>query len=316
MAAVRTPSRLERRHPAGWPASLGHNAAQSREDRLPVTVPPDQRDDPADLAQPLVESADTGGVDGSRHWLAGDRLDEERFLAGPDSRPTELARAARIFLEYIRGFRKLHFIGPCVTVFGSARFGEASPQYALARRTGQEAARAGFAVMTGGGPGLMEAVNRGAKEWGALSIGCNITLPREQRPNPYLDVMVEFRYFFVRKLMLVKYSHGFIALPGGFGTLDELFELLTLLQTGKLRNFPLVLMGREYWSGLLELLEALEQSGAIETADRRRLFVTDDPEQAVEHIRDAATRRFGMRLAFGPRPRWWLGERRSPHPKA
>jgi uncharacterized protein (TIGR00730 family) len=277
-----------------------------------VTVPPDQRDDRADLAPPPAESTAADRSAGSGHWLAADRPDEQRFLSGPDSRPAELARAARIFLEYMRGFRKLHFIGPCVTVFGSARLGEESPHYALARRTGQEAARAGFAVMTGGGPGLMEAVNRGAQEWGALSIGCNITLPREQRPNPYLDVMVEFRYFFVRKLMLVKYSHGFIALPGGFGTLDELFELLTLLQTGKLRDFPVVLMGREYWSELIELFEALERSGAIESADRRRLLVTDDPEQAVEHIRDAATRRFGMRLAFGPRPRWWLGERRSP----
>ena len=269
-----------------------------------MSSPADQRDDRANEAPPVESGASL------EHWLVGSEPEEERFLAGPDSRLAELARATRIFLEYIRGFRTLHFVGPCVTVFGSARFGEESPYYALARRTGQELARAGFAAMTGGGPGLMEAVNRGASEWGGLSIGCNITLPHEQRPNPYLDVMVEFRYFFVRKVMLVKYSHGFIALPGGYGTLDELFELLTLLQTGKLHNFPVVLIGRQYWGALLALLDALQRANAITAADRGRLLVTDDPEQAVEHIRDAATRRFGMHLAFGPRARWVLGERR------
>ena len=156
-------------------------------------------------------------------------------------------RAARIFCEFIRGFRTLHFVGACVTVFGSARFTENHPYYDLARQCGAELAKAGFTVMTGGGPGIMEAANRGAKETGGRSIGCNIQLPREQKPNPFVDQWITFRHFFVRKVMLVKYSYAFIALPGGFGTLDEIFETATLIQTGKIRDFPLVLMGIEYW---------------------------------------------------------------------
>ncbi|MFN8525258.1 MAG: TIGR00730 family Rossman fold protein [Chloroflexota bacterium] len=261
-----------------------------------------------DLQRP--KSAARERVAGDTYWLVGGHQEEAEFLAGPDTRLAELMRAFRIFREYVRGFRALHFLGPCVTVFGSARFGESTGYYRLAQQTGAELARAGFAVMTGGGPGLMEAANRGAKDWNGLSVGCNIMLPREQQPNPYLDVMVEFKYFFVRKVMLVKYSHGFIALPGGLGTLDELFELMTLLQTAKLRDFPLVLMGTEYWQGLLEQLRVMQRAGAIEVQDVRRILLTDDPEEAVEHVRDAATRRFGMRLAFAPRARWFFGERR------
>ena len=175
-----------------------------------------------------------------------------RFLAGPQQRLEELMRAGRIFCEFIRGFRTLHFVGPCVTVFGSARFTENHPYYELARQCGAELAKAGFTVMTGGGPGIMEAANRGAKETGGRSIGCNIQLPREQKPNPFVDQWITFRYFFVRKVMLVKYSYAFIALPGGLGTLDEIFETATLIQTGKIRDFPLVLMGKEYWRPLLE----------------------------------------------------------------
>jgi uncharacterized protein (TIGR00730 family) len=247
-------------------------------------------------------------------WPEQSHPNEQRFLDGPDNRLVEFWRAFRIFREYIHGFRALHFVGPCVTVFGSARIAEHSPQYALGRATGAELARAGFAVMTGGGPGLMEAANRGAKDWNGLSIGCNIVLPKEQQPNPYLDVMVEFQHFFVRKVMLVKYSYGFVALPGGIGTLDELFELLTLIQTAKVHDFPLVLMDRAYWRPLGSLLRSLEHAGTIDPADRQRILVTDDPERAVDHIRDAATRRFGLRLTFARRPRWILGERR-PHTK-
>jgi uncharacterized protein (TIGR00730 family) len=196
-----------------------------------------------------------------------------------------------------------------VTVFGSARFGAESPYYALGRQVGAELARAGFAVMTGGGPGLMEAANRGAHDWGGYSIGCNITLPREQAPNPYLDVMVEFDHFFVRKVMLVKYSYGFVALPGGLGTLDELFELLTLIQTGKVTGFPIVLMGADYWHCLLELLDRMRAAGTIDAADIDRILITDDAERAVEHIRDMATRRFRLRLASLLRPSRLLGER-------
>ena len=178
----------------------------------------------------------------------------EETASGPQPRAQELLRAIRIFTEFMRGFRALHFVGPCVTVFGSARFRENHPYYALARQCGAELARAGFTVMTGGGPGIMEAANRGAKEAGGRSIGCNIRLPKEQQPNPYLDRWITFRYFFVRKVMLVKYSYAFITLPGGFGTLDEIFETATLIQTGKIREFPLVLMGREYWQPLLAFM--------------------------------------------------------------
>src|SRR5580765_7592539 len=157
------------------------------------------------------------------------------LLEGPRARVVEFKRVWRIAAEFIRGFRALHFVGPCVTVFGSARFKEGDPYYQLAREVGKGIASLGMTTMTGGGPGIMEAANRGAKEAGGTSIGCNIILPHEQKPNPYLDRFVEFRYFFVRKLMLIKYSYAFVVMPGGFGTLDELFESLTLVQTGKIR---------------------------------------------------------------------------------
>jgi len=165
--------------------------------------------------------------------------------------------------EFIRGFRALHFVGPCVTVFGSARFKDDHPYYILARDVGSGLSRLGFTVMTGGGPGIMEAANRGAKESGGISIGCNIRLPKEQLPNPYLDRFVVFRYFFVRKVMLIKYSYAFVVLPGGFGTMDELFEAMTLIQTGKIRNFPVVLMGRNFYVQLLEFL--LRHAGQVVT---------------------------------------------------
>jgi len=159
----------------------------------------------------------------SARWGKNSRSVEERgFLAGPAWRLTELRRIIRIFFEFLRGFRALHFVGPCITVFGSARFPAGHRYYELAREVGRHSAEAGFTVMTGGGPGVMEGANRGARDAGGRSVGCNIALPREQKPNPYLDFFLEFRYFFVRKVMLVKYSYGFIVLPGGFGTLDEI----------------------------------------------------------------------------------------------
>lgn len=200
-------------------------------------------------------------------------------------------------------------MGPCVTVFGSARFKEHHPYYAVGRDLGARLARVGFTVMTGGGPGLMEAANRGAREAGGRSIGCNIQLPVEQRPNPYLDRWVTFRHFFVRKVMLVKYSYAFIALPGGFGTLDEVFEIATLVQTGKVREFPLVLMGRDYWRPLTDFIRnRLMVEGTIDPGDEQRLAVTDSPTEAVEWITSVAMRRFG--LTYGPRARrrWYLGE--------
>ena len=235
---------------------------------------------------------------------------EQRFLQGPQTRRFELFRLVRIMRELLYGFRALHFAGPCVTVFGSARFPEEHMYYDLGRRLGAELARAGFTVMTGGGPGIMEASTRGAKEAGGSTIGCNIKLPREQQPNPYLDRFLEFRYFFVRKVMLVKYSYAFVALPGGYGTLDELFECATLVQTGKIKQFPLVLMGRAFWEPMIEFLRTrMVAEGTIDQADLDRFIVTDDPSEAVKRISEVGMKTFG--LSYGPRakPRWWLGER-------
>ena len=247
----------------------------------------------------------------ARRWgKAADPVEEIRFLEGPQPRGFELARAVRIFIEFVRGFRALHFVGPCVTVFGSARFKEDHPYYALAHDVGARLARAGFTVMTGGGPGIMEAANRGAKEVGGRSIGCNIELPLEQRPNAYLDRFITFRHFFVRKVMLVKYSYAFVVLPGGFGTLDELFETATLIQTGKIRDFPLVLMGTAYWRPLMEFIEGtLIRAATIDAADAARLTVTDSAPQAVDAILDAAMRRFGLTYHEPVRRRWFLAER-------
>ena len=238
-----------------------------------------------------------------------------RFLAGPQRRIEELLRALRIFFEFLRGFRALHFAGPCVTVFGSARFGENHPYYDLAHRLGARLASAGFTVMTGGGPGIMEAANRGAKEAGGRSIGCNIKLPKEQKPNSYLDQWITFRYFFVRKVMLVKYSYAFIALPGGFGTMDEIFETATLIQTLKIREFPLVVMGKEYWRPLIEFMsEKMVKEGTIDQADVDRLIVTDSAEEAVDSITEIAKRAFGLTYGSRMRRRWFFGERHSSAP--
>ena len=249
-------------------------------------------------------------ADPSAHW-GKETSDgaERRFLQGPQPRGVELAEALSIFTECVRGFRRLHFVGPCVTVFGSARFKEEHAYYVLARQLGAKLAEAGFTVMTGGGPGIMEAANRGAKEAGGYSVGSNITLPIEQKPNPYLDRWVEFRYFFIRKMMLEKYSYAFIAMPGGIGTLDEMFETSVLIQTGKMKDFPCVLVGKTFWTPLVDYLRnRLLDAGTVDEADVTRWMVTDSPEEAVAFIRERAMRQFG--LTYGPRAkrRWWLGE--------
>jgi uncharacterized protein (TIGR00730 family) len=251
-----------------------------------------------------------GPAPSTTHWGKGPPVPEiTQFLQGPQKRSFELGRTVGIFLEIMGGFRKLHFLGPCVTVFGSARFTEEHEYYVLAREIGQRLAHAGFTVMTGGGPGIMEAANRGAKEVGGYSVGCNIELPQEQKPNTYLDRWVTFRHFFVRKLMLVKYSYAFIALPGGFGTLDEIFETATLIQTHKIKNFPLVLVGKEYWRPLIDFLcGRLVEVKTIDRIDAARILVTDSAEGAVQLIRDAALQQFG--LSYGPKlkRRWFLWE--------
>jgi uncharacterized protein (TIGR00730 family) len=245
---------------------------------------------------------------GPRAWGKATRSPEERqFLEGPRSRTDEFFRVLRILAEFIRGFRALHFVGPCVTVFGSARFQPGHRYYELAREAGRHLSSAGFTVMTGGGPGIMEAANRGAREHGGPSIGCNIQLPMEQEPNPYVDKFVEFRYFFVRKVMLVKYSRAFVVLPGGFGTLDEVFETLTLVQTGKIRNFPIILMGREYWRPVLDFIrETMLAQGTISPEDVDLITVTDSPEEAAAVVREAA--RSGVGLERAPHRMKVLGE--------
>lgn len=217
------------------------------------------------------------------------KTEEARFLAGRHSRIYEALRVLRIMREFIRGFRALHFIGPTVTVFGSARFEDSHPYCELARETGRRLAGAGFAVMTGGGPGIMKAANRGCKEGGGFSVGCNIRLPYEQQPNPFLDRTVEFYYFFVRKVMLVKYSYAFIFFPGGFGTLDEMMEALTLIQTGKLYDFPVILVGKDYWQPYLEYLKRCAQDhGTLNPTDMDLITLTDSPEEAVQTVTQTA----------------------------
>jgi uncharacterized protein (TIGR00730 family) len=233
--------------------------------------------------------------------MAADRI----LLQGPHSRRHELLLLIRAAADFLRGFRVLHFVGPCVTVFGSARFGPEHPFYELGRTIGHRLADIGFTVMTGGGPGLMEAANRGAREAGGRSVGCNITLPHEQQPNPYLDRSVTCRYFFVRKVLLFKYSFGFIALPGGVGTIDELFEAFTLVQTGKIERFPMILVGTAYWRPLVDLLHRMVVDGAIAASDLDLLLVTDDVERAIDHLRRNAIERFALRA---PKPSRWLGE--------
>lgn len=231
-------------------------------------------------------------------WLAWDYIDmradgfsdsfndpipeaEAHFLRGKREHSEELATAGRVFLEFVRGFSILGELGNCVTVFGSARFAEGHRYYQLARRLGRRLAEEGYTVLTGGGPGIMEAVNRGAKEGGGLSIGCNIRLPKEQEPNPYLDRFVEFEYFFVRKVMLVKYSQGFIIMPGGLGTMDELFETATLIQTGKIQRFPIIAMGSDFWLNMVNIRDAAISEGTISESDREIYTQTDDVEEAL-----------------------------------
>jgi uncharacterized protein (TIGR00730 family) len=208
---------------------------------------------------------------------------------------TDPWRVLRILGEFVEGFDDLSDVRSAVTIFGSARVDEADPWYQAARVTARLLGEEGFAVITGGGPGVMEAANRGAKEGGTLSIGLNIELPHEQHLNPHVDRQINFRYFFVRKTMFVKYSSAFVVFPGGFGTLDELFESLTLMQTGKIEHFAVVLMGKEYWRGLIDWLrDRVAREGKIDPGDLNLFLVTDEPREAVQFILEAE-RRVGRR---------------------
>ncbi len=244
-------------------------------------------------------------------------VSERRFFAGPQPRWEELRWATAVFREFLRGFRVLHFVGPCVTVFGSARPVEGQPTYEQARVVGKSLAQLGFTVMTGGGPGLMEAANRGAKEAGGVSVGCNIRLPAEQHPNRYLDTWIEFHHFFVRKVMLAKYSYAFVVMPGGFGTLDEAFEAATLVQTGKIKQFPIVFIGTEYWAPIRQMVERQLAAGAVSEADAALLTFTDSVEEAMALIEEAALGRLGLARTPPPlRRRRWLFERAVRRPSS
>jgi len=222
--------------------------------------------------------------------------EDEQFLERQPAKRPEFVdsdpwRALRILAEFVEGFDALAAVGPAVTIFGSARMGAGTSQYELAREIARKLAASGFAIITGGGPGIMEAANRGCREGGGLSVGCNIELPHEQGLNAYVDLGVEFRYFFARKTMFVKYADAFVIMPGGFGTLDELFESLTLIQTGKVRDFPVILVGRAYWQGLIDWMRAVQlPAGAIAESDIDLLKLTDDPDEVVSIVRAYAAR--------------------------
>ena len=235
--------------------------------------------------------------------------EEKKFLDGPRSRWKELKYAFSVFNQLIVGLRKLHFIGPCVTIFGSARFKEDHHYYKLTREVSQEISKLGFAIMTGGGPGIMEAANRGAKDVGGLSIGCNIVLPKEQYHNPYLDSFVTLDYFFVRKELLRKYSFAFIVMPGGFGTLDEFFEALTLVQTHKSEKFPIVIMGIDFHKYLFEHIERMAKEQTINEDDLKLILFTDSVEEAVNHIQKYSIDAFNLKLKKARHTMWILGEK-------
>jgi len=232
---------------------------------------------------------------------------EIQFLEGPRSRWADFTFVIKVCIEFIRGFRALHFSGPCVTVFGSARFKEGTEYYELSRKFSAEAAKLGFTILTGGGPGLMEAANRGAKEVGGRSVGCNIVLPMEQHPNPYLDKCVNMKYFFVRKTLLIKYSYAFVIMPGGFGTLDELFEAMTLIQTKKIKEFPVIIFSKAFHKELIEHIEKMKQIKTISEEDLQLFLVTDSIEEGVQHIKECI-QRFGL-THVKRKPSWFLGEK-------
>ncbi|AEI50148.1 LOG family protein [Runella slithyformis] len=231
------------------------------------------------------------------------------YLEGPKSRRFEFLFILDVMWEFLKGIRALHFVGPCVTVFGSARFKEGSVYYEQAREVGKRIAmELGLTLMTGGGPGIMEAANRGAFESGGRSVGCNIQLPFEQHENPYMQKWVKIKYFFVRKVLLVKYSYAFVIMPGGVGTMDEFFETLTLIQTGVIQNFPLVVIGKEYYTPMISMLQKMADQGTISPKDMDLLKFTDDIDEAIEHIRLYLTANFHVHKRR--RPIWWLLEKR------
>ncbi|HEY4156056.1 MAG TPA: TIGR00730 family Rossman fold protein [Puia sp.] len=234
------------------------------------------------------------------------------YLEGPQSRGFELRFALRVFGQIIMGNRALYFVGPCITVFGSARFREDNAYYEAAREFGKRIAAMGFTVMTGGGPGIMEAANRGAFENGGPSVGCNIRLPFEQLPNRYMHKWITFDYFFVRKGMMLKYSYAFIVMPGGFGTMDEFFSTLTLIQTKSITQFPMVLFGKDFYKPLMDTIELMKREGTISEEDLSLVLFTDDINEAMGHISNYISRNYVIRKKR--RRFWWLFEKKFLNP--
>lgn len=234
--------------------------------------------------------------------------EERYFLEGPRSRIREFIFLLKIIMEFIRGFRVFHFTPPCIAVFGSARVQPATKFYEDARKMGAGIAGLGLAVMTGGGPGIMEAASRGARENDGIAVGCNIRLPKEQQPNRWLNTHFNCRFFFVRKVLMFKYSYGFVIMPGGIGTLDEFFEALTLIQTKKILDFPVVLMGQEYWGPVSEMLTTMLGERMIDKEDLNLILVTDDIEEALDHLRKFALLKYNTKRRRIYRKFFVLGE--------
>lgn len=235
---------------------------------------------------------------------------EIQFLEGRQSRFREFYFTLKVMWEFVKGFRTLHFVGPCVTIFGSARLKENTPEYQQTCEMAGRIAELGFTIMTGGGPGIMEAANRGAKAVGGRSVGVNIELPFEQNPNPYMDRSVDIRYFFVRKVLLLKYSYGFVIMPGGFGTLDEFFETITLIQTEKISQFPIVVMDREYHQELMRYVDKMIERGTVSPSDKELFFYTDSIDEAVKYLHENTIDEFQLTVE---KKRWkpfgWLFEK-------
>jgi len=294
----------ERSRPSDDEFGRDQHARPAGEERAPATPPDHDRS-----GEPIGEHRRSGRLvmspELARKMPAEVTMTEDRkLLERPERRErpafleTDTWRTLRIMSEFVEGFDALADIGPAITVFGSARVAEGDPAYTMAREIGRLLALDGYAVITGGGPGVMEAANRGCQEGGGLSVGCNIELPHEQSINPYVDLGVEFRYFFARKTMFVKYADAFVILPGGYGTMDELFEALTLIQTGKIRHFPVVLVGSAFFAGFVEWIKAkLLGEGMISPTDLDLIQLTDDPKQVVEIVRKAGRWRADAKAA-------------------
>lgn len=234
---------------------------------------------------------------------------ETQFLQGPQKRFHDLKYAISVLFEFVKGFRTLHFVGPCVTLFGSARFNEDHPSYKDARKLAGEIAKLGFTIMTGGGPGIMEAANRGAKDVGGKSVGCNIVLPHEQYQNPYLDKSVDIKYFFVRKVLLIKYSYAFVVMPGGFGTLDEFYEAITLIQTRKIKMFPIIIFDKEFYQNIIEHNQKMLEAGTISPEDELLYLYTDSIPEAIRYIKEKSIAAFDLQFVKPEKPKKLLFEK-------